>query len=91
VQEGKAEGWGQLMQLSENKRKEGMGFSTHKPGVVNPTEGTFHSAGFINAPPDINTVLEDQSEEETPIFVTPGGAFCNWIADDIPSVIPLSK
>jgi len=31
IHEGKAEGWGQLVQLPENKRKEGLGFSIHKP------------------------------------------------------------
>jgi len=91
VQKGKTEGWGQLVQLPENKRKEGLGFSTHKSRVANPTEGTFHSVGFINAPPETNAVLEDQSEEEAPDFVTPGGTCCNWIVVDIPSVIPLSK
>jgi len=91
VQEAKAEGWGQLVQLSENKRKEGINFSTHKPRVVNPTEGTFHSAGFINAPPEINAIVEDQSQEEAPVFVTPGGVCCNCVAVDISSVIPLSE
>ena len=91
VQEGKAEGWSQLVQLHENKRKEGLGFFTHKPGVVNPIEGTFHSARFINAPPEIDAVLEDQSEEEAPNFVAPGGTCCNWIVVDIPFAIPLSK
>jgi len=54
VQEGKAEGWVQLVQLPENKRKEGLGFFVNKPGMFNPTGGTFHSAGFIHAPPGIN-------------------------------------
>jgi len=90
VQKGKAEGWGQLVQLPENKGKEGLVFSTHKPRVVNPTEGTFHSVRFINVPLEINAVLKDQYEEEEPDFVTPGGTYCNWIAVDIPSTIPLS-
>jgi len=79
------------VQLSENQRKEGLGFSTHKPRVINPTEGTFHSAGFINAPSEINVIVEDQSQEEATIFVTLGGVCCNWVAVDIPSVIPLSE
>jgi len=91
VQEGKAEGWGQLVQLPKNKRKEGLGFSTYKSRVVNPIEGTFHSAGFINAPPKINAIVEDQSQEEAPVFVTPGGVCCNWVVVDISSVIPLSE
>jgi len=91
VQSGKAEGWGQLVQLPENKRKEGLGFSVNRSRVFNPTEGTFHSAGFINAPPEISAIIEDQAEEAAPVFVTPGGSCCNWIPADIPSVIPLSK
>jgi len=34
VQKGKTVGWGQLVQLSKNKRKECLGFSTHKPRVI---------------------------------------------------------
>jgi len=77
--------------LPENKRKEGLGFSASRPGVFNPTVGSFHSAGFINAPPEISAIIEDQAEEATSVFVTPGGSCCNWVAVDIPSVIPLSK
>ncbi|XP_039683789.1 uncharacterized protein [Medicago truncatula] len=91
IQEGKAEGWGKLVQLPENKHKEGLGFSGNKQMMFDPTRGTFHSAGFINAPPETNAILEDQSEEVAPDFVTPGGDCCNWIAVDIPSAIPLSK
>ncbi|XP_039686840.1 uncharacterized protein [Medicago truncatula] len=91
IQEGKAEGWGKLVQLPENKRKEGLGFSGNKQVMFDPTRGTFHSAGFINAPPETNAILEDQSEEVAPNFVTPGGNCCNWIVVDIPYAIPLSK
>jgi len=76
VRSGKAEGWGQLVQLPENKRKEGLGFSASKSGVFNPTGGTFHSVGFINTPPEINAIMEDQAEEMIPAFVTPGGSCC---------------
>jgi len=91
VRSGKAEGWGQLVQLPKNKRKEGLGFSASRPGVFNPTVGSFHSVEFINAPPEISAIVEDETEEATPAFVTPGRSCCNWIAADIPSVIPLSK
>jgi len=91
VRSGKAKGWGQLVQLPENKRKEGLGFSASRSEVFNPTGGTFHSAGFINAPTEISAIVEDLEEEMTPAFVTPGGSCCNWITADIPSVIPLSK
>jgi hypothetical protein len=91
IHEGKTEGWGQLVKLSENKRKEGIGFPNSKPGAFNLTGGNFHSAGFIHASPETNAIIEDQSEEVAPVFVTPGGTCCNWIAVDIPSVIPRSK
>ena len=45
VQEGQAAGWGQLIQLQDNKHKEGLGFSPTS-GV---SAGTFRSAGFVNA------------------------------------------
>ena len=91
IQERKTEGWGQLVKLPENKRKEGIGFPDSKPGAFNPARGTFRSAGFIHDPPETNAIIEDQSEEVAPVFVTPGGACCNWIAVDVPSVIPRSK
>jgi len=91
VQEGVAKGWGQLVQLPENKRKEDLGFSINKPGVVKPTGGTFHSARFIHAPPETNAIIEDKSEEVAPVFVTPGRVCCNWVAVDFPSVTHLSK
>jgi len=50
VQEGKTEGWGQLLKLPENKRKEGLGFYDSKSGLVKSTRGTFPTDGFINAP-----------------------------------------
>jgi hypothetical protein len=91
IHEGKTEGWGQLVELPENKRKEGIGFPNSKPGAFNPTGGTFYSAGFIYGPPETNAIIEDQSEEVAPVFVTLGGACCNWIVVDIPFVIPRSK
>ncbi|XP_039682835.1 uncharacterized protein [Medicago truncatula] len=91
IQEGKTEGWGQLVELPENKRKEGIGFLNSKPGMFDPTRGSFHSAGFIHDSPETNAILDDVSGGVTPVFVTPGGACCNWIAVDIPSVTPRSK
>jgi len=77
--------------LPENLRKEGLGFSTHKTKVTNPVEGMFHSAWFINVPPEINVIVEDPSKEEASPFVTPGRICCNWVAADIPSVTSLSE
>jgi len=59
--------------------------------MTSPAEGTFHSARFINVPPEIDAVVEDQSQEEASPFVTPGGICCNWIATDIPYVTSLAE
>jgi len=74
VQEGKTAGSGQLVQLPENQKKEGLGFAAHKAKGISPTEGTFRSAGFINAPSEINVIVQDQRQEEIPAFVTPRGS-----------------
>jgi len=91
VQEGKAAGWGQLVQLPENQKKEGLGFDARKAKGISSIEGTFRSAGFINAPSEVNVIIRDPPQEELPVFVTPGGACCNWVAVDVPFAIPLSK
>ncbi|XP_039682906.1 uncharacterized protein [Medicago truncatula] len=91
IQEGKTEVWGQLVELPENKRKEGVGFLNSRSGKFDPTEGSFRSAGFIHDSSEINAITDDAPGGVAPVFVTPGGACCNWIAMDIPSVIPRSK
>ncbi|RHN54409.1 putative retrotransposon gag domain, aspartic peptidase domain-containing protein [Medicago truncatula] len=42
IQEGQTAGWGKVVQLCENKRKEGLGFSPSS----RVSSGVFHSAGF---------------------------------------------
>ncbi|MCI70111.1 hypothetical protein A2U01_0091374, partial [Trifolium medium] len=52
---------------------------------------TFYSAGFIHPPlTEANAIIEDDPEEESPVFVTHGVVCHNWIAVDVPSVIHLS-
>lgn len=91
IQEDKTEGWGQLVELPENKRKEGIGFPNSKPRMFDPTKGSFHSAGFIHDSQETNAIIDDAPEGVAPVFVTPRGACCNWIVVDIPSAIPRSK
>jgi hypothetical protein len=81
VRERQAAGWGKVIQILENKRKEGLGF-TPTSGV---STGTFHSAGFINA------IVEDTAGSSgAPVFVTPGGTVRNWEAVDVPLVMHAS-
>ena len=82
VQEGQAAGWGQLIQLQDNKHKEGLGFSPTS-GV---SAGTFRSAGFVNA------ILDDLAERGArPTFVIPGGIAKNWNVINLPVFVHDSK
>jgi len=78
----KAAGWGQLIQLLENKRKEGLGFSTTS-GV---STGTFYSAGFANAITEGAT-----GSGSRPVFVISGGIVKNWNVVDLPLIMHDSK
>jgi hypothetical protein len=70
-----------VIQILENKRKEGLGFSPTS-GV---STGTFYSAGFINA------IAEDTAEGGyVPAFGIPGGTVRNWEAIDVPLVMHVS-
>jgi len=82
VQEGQAAGWGQLIQLLENKRKEGLGFSPTS-GV---STGTLYSAGFTNAITECAT-----GSSSRPVFVVPGGTAKNWNVIDLPLIMHDSK
>ncbi|GAU50278.1 hypothetical protein TSUD_409140 [Trifolium subterraneum] len=88
--------WGRPVQLLENKKKEGLGCTPStkmsKPNVIRkPFADIFRGAGFINAPPETNAIIEHEGEEEPPSLVTPGGICCNWATVDVPSVTPLYK
>ncbi|GAU46526.1 hypothetical protein TSUD_402560 [Trifolium subterraneum] len=96
IQGHEASHWGRLLQLAENQKKEGLGCTPstklNKPNMVRkPIADIFRGAGFINAPPETNAIIEHEGEEEPPSFVTPGGICCNWVTVDVPSVTPLSK
>ena len=72
---------GKVIQILENKRKEGLGFSP----TSTVSKGTFYSAGFINA------IAEDAAERgHVPTFVIPGGTVRNWEAVDVPLVMHAS-
>jgi hypothetical protein len=92
LEEGVAPRWGKLVQFPANKYKEGLGFASFEGKVnLDPNKDIFRSAGLFHYPPEANAVIEDKVEEEPPSFVTPGGVCRNWVAVDVPSVIPLSK
>ncbi|GAU44936.1 hypothetical protein TSUD_400640 [Trifolium subterraneum] len=100
IQGDEASHWGCLLQLEENKKKEGLGCTPstklNKPNMVRKPivdifRDIFRGAGFINALPETNAIIEHEGEEGPPSFVTPGGICCNWVTVDVPSVTPLSK
>ncbi|XP_039687896.1 uncharacterized protein [Medicago truncatula] len=90
IQAGGSASWGKLIELPENKRREGLGFfpsadSSKTRTVVEPIKGTFHSSGFIHA------IIKDDPEEVPRSFVTQGGSSHNWVAVDVPFIAHLSK
>ncbi|GAU49857.1 hypothetical protein TSUD_374390 [Trifolium subterraneum] len=96
IQGDEASHWGRLLQSAENKKKEGLGCTPStklsKSNVIRkPFADIFRGAGFINAPPETNAIIEHEGEEEPPSFVTPRGICCNWVTVNVPSVTPLSK
>jgi len=96
VQAGGSASWGKLVELSENKRREGLGFvpSSDLPKtktVVEPIRGTFHSSGFIHALSKANAITEDDPEGMPRSFVTPGKVNHNSVVVDVPFVAHLSK
>ncbi|GAU50475.1 hypothetical protein TSUD_409600 [Trifolium subterraneum] len=96
MQGDEASHWGRLLQLAEGQKKEGLGCTPstkmNKPDMVRkPIADIFRGAGFINAPPETNAIIEHEDEEEPPSLVTPGRICCNWVTVDVPSVTPLSK
>jgi len=96
VQAGGSASWGKLVELPENKHREGLSFvpSADLPKtktVVEPMRGIFHSFGFIHALSEANAITEDDPEGMPRSFVTPGGVNHNWDAVDVPFVARLSK
>jgi len=96
IQAGGSAGWGNLIELPKNKRREGLGFvpSADLPKtktVVEPIRGTFHSSGFIHALSEANAITKDDPEGMPQSFVTPRRVNYNWVVVDIPFVAHLSK
>jgi len=85
-----------LIELPENKRREGLGFfplaDFSKTRVVfEPIRGTFHSSEFIHIISEANATSEGNLEGVPRSFVTLGGVSHNWVTVDVPFVAHLSK
>jgi len=96
IQAGGSASWGKLIELPENKHREGLGFSpstdlSKTRAVYEPVRGTFHSFRFIHSLSEANAISEDSSEEAPQSFVTPGGVSHNWVTKDVPFIAHLSK
>jgi len=78
IQAGGSTSWEKLIELPENKHREGLGFSpstdlSKTRAVYGPVRGTFHSSGFIHTLSEASAISEDSPEEAPQSFVTPGG------------------
>jgi len=96
IQAGGSANWGKLIELPENKHREGLGFPpstdlSKTRAVYEPVRVTFCSSGFIHTLSEANAISEDSSERAPQSFVTPGGVIHNWVAEDVPFIAHLSK
>jgi len=96
IQAGGSANWGKLIELPENKHREGLGFSPStdlsKTGAVyEPVRGTFRSSGFTHTLFEASAISEGSPEEAPERFVTPGGVSRNWVTRDVPFIAHLSK
>ena len=83
-----------MLTLPENKSGEGLGFHpisarVKREVVVLPIQEVFRSAGFVH--PEVDDIIDDDSEEDLPDFVMHGLACQNWIAVDVPVVMHISE
>jgi len=63
VQDGVSTSWGKLLNLPENKRREGLDFAlSTRTFSSKPVGNTFCSAAFIHAPSEANVIIEDNPE-----------------------------
>lgn len=98
VKSGATDGWGEVVMLLEDKSREGLGFSSSsakivkKDAVIRPIQEVFHNGGFIHpTPPEVNDIIEDDSEKDSPYLVVHGVVCQNWTDVDVPSIIHISK
>jgi len=96
IQAGGSTSWGKLIELPENKHREGLGFApstnlSKTKAAYRPVRGTFHSFGFIHTLYEASATSEDSPEEAPPSFVTPGGVNHNWVTKDVPFIAQLSQ
>ena len=93
MENGQSVGWGQILELVENKNKVGLGFSLDSTcRDLKRIQEVFHNVGFIHSKDQsAAAILEDDQEQEASNFVTHRLICQNWTIVDVPSVIHLSK
>ena len=100
VHKGHSGVWGQIMDPPVNKNSADLGFSlkNDKGKGMKPksTAGRYQdmvcSGGYLNLTVSrINTIVEDEAEQEMPNYVTHEVRVQNWITIDILSCIHVSK
>ena len=83
VESGSAEGWRQVLTLPKKKFGECLVFypvsaRAKQDIVTRPIQGVFQSTSFIHpTPPEVDAIMEDDSEEDLPDFVAHGVVFQN--------------
>ena len=92
--------WGKIVDPPMNKNRVGLGFSVKinkgenmKPkSALGKYQDIFHIGGYLHPTfPRIIAILEGESEQEMPNYVTHGVRVQNWITIDVPSCSHISK
>lgn len=93
MENGQSIGWGQVVELAENKNRVCLGFS---PGPtcrdLKHIQEVFHNDGFVHSKDQAAVaILGDDQEQEAPNFVTHELMCQNWTTINVTSIVHLSK
>ena len=91
---------GQVVDHPVNKNRAGLGFSAKngkgeglKPkSTMRSYHDVFRSRGYLHLTVSgVNSIKEDEEDQEVPNYVTPVVRIQNWVTYDVPSCIHVSK
>ena len=86
-----------MLTLPKNKFGEGLGLypvptRAKQDTITCPIQEVFRSSSFIHpTPPEVDAIIEDDSEVDLPNFVAHGLVCQNWTVVDIPSIMHISE
>ena len=93
VEDGQSDQWEQMVEVSDNKSRAGLGFQQGSSVVrAEDAQPSFRSEGFIHGNEQhLVVVIKHDEDEDCTNFMTHGKACDNWTAVDIPVIVHRSK